>query len=117
MTLIYKHYYIFLVPPSISGTISKEITAIENRTIFIDCPVEGVPPPAIMWLKDQQPLLDFPYPRMRESSKGRQLEIQDVKVTDGGRYTCMATNVAGQLETRYNVKVWGKSIADIRILI
>ena len=93
--------------PRALGT--EDITVVENRTVYVDCPVEGVPPPSILWMKDRQPLLDFPYPNLRELSKGRQLEIRSVKVTDGGRYTCIATNVAGQLEKNFNVKVLGES--------
>ncbi len=81
---------------------------IENRTVYIDCPVTGTPTPSILWLKDRSPLLDFPYPRLRELANGRQLELRDVKVEDGGRYTCMATNVAGQIEKNFKVRVWGK---------
>lgn len=74
-------YLAVTVPPSVANVnVVEELTVIENRTIQIDCPVSGVPPPSIMWLKDRQPLLDFPYPRLRLLAGGRQLELRDVKV-------------------------------------
>ena len=98
-----------VVPPKLEIENQQlEIFTVENRTVHLDCSVSGVPPPSIMWMKDRQPLLDFPYPRLRELNNGRQLEILDVKVEDGGRYTCVITNVAGQVERDYTMKVLGK---------
>ena len=43
----------------------------------------------------------------QELSDGKTLKITDIKVTDGGRYTCMATNVAGQMEKQFKVVIQG----------
>ena len=51
--------------------IVTNIDAVENRTVYIECPVNGIPPPSIMWMKDRMPLLDFPYPRMETHSSDR----------------------------------------------
>ena len=86
----------------------SEYQVIENRTVLIDCPVAGTPAPSIMWIQNGEVLLDWPYEGLRELSNGRQLEVRSVKVKDGGRYTCLATNTAGQLEKTFELDVLGE---------
>ncbi len=43
--------------------------AVENRTVFVECPVLGIPPPSVLWMKDRQPLLDFPYRNIQVCSR------------------------------------------------
>lgn len=97
------------MPPSIYNADEVEtIQAIENRTIYISCPADGIPPPSILWLKDGLPLLDSPFPNIRELSSGRQLEIRNVQLNEEGEYKCQATNAAGQTSKAYNVQVLSK---------
>ena len=77
--------------------------------MYINCRTEGIPPPSILWMKEREPLLDFPYRNIRELSNGRQLEVRNVQISDEGRYRCVATNVAGQKQKDFKVKVLGKS--------
>lgn len=39
---------------------------------------------------------------------GRTLQILNAKVEDAGRYTCVATNEAGETLKHYEVKVYGE---------
>ncbi len=41
-------------------------------------------------------------------NEGRLLRIQDAQVADTGRYTCIAVNVAGQADRKYDVNVHGE---------
>ena len=86
-----------------------EVFVIENRTAYIECDANGIPPPAIMWMKDAVMIedLDEYKEKMRLLNNGRQLEIRNVKVEDEGRYTCVATNHAGQQEKSSQLKVQG----------
>lgn len=43
------------------------------------------------------------------STGGRTLQILNAKVEDAGRYTCLATNEAGETLKHYEVKVYGES--------
>lgn len=43
------------------------------------------------------------------STGGRTLQILNAKEEDAGRYTCVATNEAGETLKNYDVKVFGKS--------
>lgn len=86
-----------------------KVFVIENRTAYIECDANGIPPPAIMWMKERMPIedLDEFKIKMRLLNNGRQLEIRNVKVEDEGRYTCVATNKAGQQEKTSKLKVQG----------
>lgn len=96
------------MPASIHGEGTVEdVEVIENHTAYFACPTEGIPPPSILWLRNQTPLLDFPYPNLRELSNGRQLELRNAQVSDEGIFQCQATNVAGQKSKSFKLKVQG----------
>ena len=102
------------VPANIVGEGTVEtIEVIENHTTYLVCPADGIPPPSIMWLKDNVPLLDIPYANIRELSNGRQLEMRNVQLGDEGTYRCQATNVAGQKSKSFALKVLGKSLGRL----
>ncbi|KAK3592726.1 hypothetical protein CHS0354_007728 [Potamilus streckersoni] len=95
------------VPPSINvSKVLTELTVIQNKTIFIECPVSGIPFPSIMWLKDKFPLLDFPYKDLLVHDKDQRLEVSNAQVDDAGTYTCRATNPAGQTDQKYVLDVY-----------
>ena len=48
--------------------------------------------------------------RLRILAQGRQLEITRSSVADTGRYTCTATNPAGQASLRFQISVIGQSL-------
>ena len=48
------NWSLIAVPPSIDrSAVPDQLTVIQNSTIAIDCPVSGVPPPSIIWFKDE----------------------------------------------------------------
>ena len=83
-----------------------KLYVIENRTVYIDCPADGIPPPTVEWLRDGVSL-KFPHRNIRLLSNGHQLELRNVKLADEARYTCRARNMAGQQEKSFIVKVQG----------
>lgn len=96
------------MPPVIDDhDLDKDLSVKENKSLVITCPVTGIPSPSVMWLKDKAPLLDFPYRNLKVTNDDRRLEISDAQVEDAGRYTCRATNPAGQDEVSFQVKVQG----------
>lgn len=44
--------FVVIVPPHLKGPVKEEITAEEDEFIEIICPVEGSPPPSILWIKN-----------------------------------------------------------------
>lgn len=79
---------------------------VVNRTVLLECPVAGIPPPSVKWLKNGLPLETDRMVTLL--SDGRQLEISSAKVTDTARYTCIASNEAGELQRNFDVEVLGR---------
>ncbi len=100
-------HYLFSVPPSIDeANIVDNPRVIVNRTVLLECPVAGVPPPKVEWLKNGESLqLD---PGMVLISDGRQLEIARAQVVHTARFTCIASNEAGELQRNFDLEVYGK---------
>uniref|UniRef100_A0A8B9H722 Hemicentin-1 n=1 Tax=Astyanax mexicanus TaxID=7994 RepID=A0A8B9H722_ASTMX len=90
------------VPPSISSE-GGMVTVVVNDPVRLECEVDGVPRPAITWLKDGQ--LVTGEPRLQVMSHGRFLHINDVQVADTGRYSCLASNSAGDRSIHFNLNV------------
>lgn len=74
----------------------------------LQCAAEGVPRPAISWLKDGRPITGQHGAKVL--NEGRLLTIKDAKVSDTGRYTCIAVNVAGQADSKHDISVHGMNI-------
>ncbi|KAM7093056.1 hemicentin-2 [Molossus nigricans] len=105
-----KNYHVeVLIPPSISkdaamGEVGvKEVKTKVNSTLTLECECWASPPPAISWYKDGQPVTLSE--RLRILGEGRLLQIQPTKVSDSGRYLCVATNVAGEDDQDFNVLI------------
>ena len=65
-----------------------------------------MPYPNITWLKEREPVVFGA--KIRQLSEGRQLEIIDAKESDTARYTCVATNTAGQTKKDFDLNVLGE---------
>ncbi|XP_007942419.2 hemicentin-2 [Orycteropus afer afer] len=105
-----KNYHVeVLIPPSISkddpsGEFGvKEVKTKVNSTLTLECECRAVPPPTISWYKDGQPVT--PHERLHVLGEGRLLQIQPTRVSDSGRYLCVATNVAGEDDQNFNVLI------------
>ncbi|XP_049335709.1 hemicentin-1 isoform X1 [Astyanax mexicanus] len=92
------------VPPNIAGeTGVQDVSVIQNRQVTLECKSDAVPPPTLSWLKDGIPLKVSP--RVRVLSNGRYLQINNAELGDAARYTCMASNVAGETRRHFNLSV------------
>ncbi len=78
-----------------------------NRTVLLECPVDGIPPPKVKWMKNGSPIGPLPA-HITLLSDGRQLEIIAAQVSDTSRYTCVATNEAGELQRTFDLEVLGE---------
>lgn len=68
----------------------------------------GNPVPEISWLKDGQPVLGEE--RLQVMSHGRFLHINDAQVIDTARYSCLASNSAGDRSAHFNLNVLGTCV-------
>lgn len=65
--------------------------------------------PQVRWLKDGQALAEAGDPRILSS--GRSLQISEAQLLDTGRYTCLASNAAGDRSKTYSLNVLGEQLA------
>ncbi|CAJ0944218.1 unnamed protein product [Ranitomeya imitator] len=96
------------IPPQITRAAgenhgAKEVKTKVNSTLTLQCESRAVPKPIVHWYKDGQ-LLET-YGARQILGDGRVLQIQPIRLTDSGRYTCVATNVAGEDEREFQVNV------------
>ncbi|KAM4548643.1 hemicentin-1 isoform 1-T1 [Odontesthes bonariensis] len=92
------------VPPSIRTTGPAERSVILHNSISLDCISSGIPPPTITWLKDGRPV-DTTKEHLKLQSAGRTLQITEARLEDSGRYTCLATNAAGEAQQHIQLSV------------
>ncbi|XP_075038771.1 hemicentin-1 [Mixophyes fleayi] len=92
------------MPPNIAGISGNQnITELQNKRISLECKSDALPAPDITWLKDDKPLL--PSFRLQIVSDGRYLQIDNAEVTDTGRYTCIASNIAGKTTREFMLNI------------
>eukprot|EP00064_Thunnus_orientalis_P020663 superscaffoldBa00005807_g20806 len=93
------------VPPVIEGKSEtvEELTTVLDNSVNIECVATGSPPPQLNWLRNGLPLPVSSHIRLL--SAGQVLRITRTQVSDGGTYTCVASNRAGVDNRHYNLQV------------
>ncbi|EGV94970.1 Hemicentin-1 [Cricetulus griseus] len=91
------------VPPSVIGPTHEHLSVVVNHFISLTCEVSGFPPPDLSWLKNEQPIK--PNTNVLIVPGGRTLQIIRTKVSDGGEYTCIAINQAGEGKKKISLTV------------
>ena len=84
-------YVKFSVAPSINGTSFQENRTIGGNISF-ECSASGVPTPTTSWEKDGMSLTNN---GGRYAISASRLLITDIRPTDAGDYSCVASNSAG----------------------
>ncbi|XP_023961842.2 hemicentin-2 isoform X1 [Chrysemys picta bellii] len=98
-----------LVPPRIAkdhalGEFAvKEVKTKVNSTLTLECESWAVPEPTIQWYKDGQLLESDSH--LQVLSEGQLLRIRPARVSDSGRYTCIATNPVGEDDKDFSVQI------------
>ncbi|XP_077433798.1 fibroblast growth factor receptor-like 1a isoform X2 [Vanacampus margaritifer] len=87
-------------PPRVSERVSHRQSVRLGRTIKLPCPVEGDPPPLIMWTKGGRNIHSG-WTRFRVLQHA--LRIKEVEADDGGAYICKATNGFGSVSVNYTL--------------
>uniref|UniRef100_A0A669QE89 Hemicentin 1 n=1 Tax=Phasianus colchicus TaxID=9054 RepID=A0A669QE89_PHACC len=106
VTLLYSFS---VVPPSIAGDLQlpENISAVEKNPISLVCEASGIPLPSITWLKNGWPVTSNTSVRILSGS--RILRLTHTTVSDGGHYTCVVTNAAGEVKKDFYLSVLGKN--------
>lgn len=86
-------------------SVGTNVTTLGGKSLTLLCPSKGEPKPKIRWYKDAIELT--PNDEMTIGLKG-DLHLEEVKVEDAGRYTCVAENENGKDKMSTVVNVAGK---------
>ncbi|KAL8608110.1 hypothetical protein ACOMHN_016565 [Nucella lapillus] len=90
------------VPPEIAEG-PDLVAASVNTQNLLPCETTGQPTPLIRWMKDGQP---FPSTGLRHrTTPTGSLEFMLVRLEDDGRYTCIASNAAGNVSRTVTLQV------------
>ncbi|XP_077013357.1 hemicentin-1 isoform X4 [Tamandua tetradactyla] len=92
------------VPPSIKSSGLSERAVVKYKPVTLQCIANGIPNPSITWLKDGQPV-NTAQGNYKIQSSGRVLQVAKALLEDAGRYTCVATNAAGETQQHIRVHV------------
>ncbi|XP_073676320.1 fibroblast growth factor receptor-like 1b [Garra rufa] len=95
-------------PPWVSRQVEDRQTAKLGRTVRLPCPVEGDPPPLVLWVKDGRNVNQgwSRYKVLKQS-----LKIKEVELEDAGVYICRVTNGFGSLALNFTLIVIDNYIA------
>ncbi|XP_055948498.1 hemicentin-1-like isoform X2 [Argiope bruennichi] len=94
------------VPPKIQGgNQAAFLTSISKSPLAMQCPVSGIPPPTIMWLKNGIPITPGYSSNFQITNQGTVLTIQNTQRKDSGKYMCVATNSAGNTSRNFVLNV------------
>ncbi|KAF4094133.1 hypothetical protein AMELA_G00009660, partial [Ameiurus melas] len=89
-------------PPWVSSVVEEKQIAQVGRNIRLPCPVEGNPPPLLLWTKDGRNV-NAGWSRYRVLPHG--LKIKNVEAKDAGVYLCQAANGFGSVSLNFTLAV------------
>ncbi|XP_071515843.1 hemicentin-1-like [Panulirus ornatus] len=91
----------FIKAPQVTA-VQEEVLVGSGDTVWLQCLVEGMPPPTLRWLKDDTVEVT---PMSFIQVEDDYLKILGVQENDAGRYTCVAANLAGTAQAQITLKV------------
>ncbi|GCB76261.1 hypothetical protein scyTo_0019867 [Scyliorhinus torazame] len=90
------------VPPEARIAGVQSLPVVVGKSVILECTVTGIPAPLITWLKDGHPL----------TGRNGRFKIERVTPEDGGIYSCVATNAAGESQQDVKVTVHEPPVMD-----
>ncbi|KAJ8015228.1 hypothetical protein DPEC_G00023950 [Dallia pectoralis] len=95
-------------PPWVSRSVEERQTARLGKTVRLACPIEGDPPPLVLWVKDGRNVHPG-WSRYRVLKQS--LKIKEVELGDAGGYVCRVTNGFGSVALNYTLIVMDDTTA------
>ncbi|XP_065551612.1 hemicentin-2 [Lathamus discolor] len=91
------------VPPEfIQGSTTNTSVSLQG-SLTLTCEATGVPLPTVTWSRDGSPIT--PSEHTHVLSGGWLLRLTRARAQDGGHYSCLASNVAGEARRHFYVEV------------
>lgn len=104
-----------------TAEVGDRVQAMVNDSLSLQCKVTANPAAGVVWMKDSLPLR-MGEQRFQVQSSGDVLNITEVKVSDRGKYTCIASNEAGTAEKDFYVstlvppKIEGPDVVNVQVV-
>ena len=96
------------VPSRIENSdVMTDVSVIQNKSISLHCPTSGIPRPQITWYHDDVIIANDNSSDVYIMDSGLRLFIADADTLKTGKYSCRATNEAGNAEKLFNLTVQG----------
>ncbi|XP_068513036.1 hemicentin-2 isoform X2 [Anas acuta] len=92
------------VPPRITAGPSP-VVAVTSEAVTLRCDATGSPAPALLWLKDGNPVPEEVAGGPQILSGGRVLSLPTPRLLDSGTYTCVASSAVGEDRREATVEV------------
>ncbi|KAK0404394.1 hypothetical protein QR680_017436 [Steinernema hermaphroditum] len=93
-----------IAPPKFGEDVGKtEYEVLRGASVTMTCPVREGDARDINWLRGAEPV--YLSPNVKISADSHKLTIEAVDLSDGGRYTCRASNEAGSTKVPLLLKV------------
>ncbi|KAI6075993.1 Hemicentin-2 [Aix galericulata] len=98
------HVVVHVPPKFLQGSGSTSNTRVPlHRALTLTCEATGVPLPTVSWSWNGSPVTPGEHTQML--SGGWMLRLPRVRAQDGGRYSCLASNAAGEARREFQVEV------------
>ncbi|XP_039417870.1 hemicentin-2 [Corvus cornix cornix] len=93
------------VPPEfIRGSgLTTNVSVSLQGSLMLTCEATGIPEPTVTWFWDGSPVT--PSEHTHVLSGGWLLRLTHAQAQDGGHYSCLASNVAGEARRHFHVEV------------
>ncbi|GBP77304.1 Hemicentin-1 [Eumeta japonica] len=95
-----------LVPPQNVKNIPTVIRSRAGIAVDLSCPVEGTPPPSVLWIKlPYKEITRQSFPNIDLTDDNVTLVIPNAEVSDNGKYSCVITNKVGTAEVTFELVI------------
>ncbi|KAM9370790.1 LOW QUALITY PROTEIN: hemicentin-2 [Phaethornis superciliosus] len=93
------------VPPEFThgSDLTTNISVSLHEALTLTCEATGLPLPTVIWSWDGSPVT--PSEHLLLLSGGQVLRLRHARVQDGGHYSCLASNIAGETRRYFYVEV------------
>ncbi|CAH1403032.1 unnamed protein product [Nezara viridula] len=76
-----------------------------DEKLLLNCSVIGNPTPTILWTRNMKQIDNITFPQVVLSENNQTLEIDEVDISDTGKYSCYCSNILGFVENNFNVEI------------
>ena len=100
---------LFVAVPKITATEATPDPHI-GGSFFLQCSIDGIPNPTIIWTKDGFPLNTNNYPMVSHLNRSNSslVVVSKASTEYNGVYTCIASNEAGSVSASFLIKLQGQ---------